>query len=134
MKTKKITKKFILRNFNGYLGKGTYEAILTCEVPEDYEIGCDKKTGEVRMYQDEDVDWKGETCKLCKKEQRIAWSVKDSLWNKIVDEKYRNKVLCLECFLKIADKKGINISKKDFIFLGWIGNNIEGDILINVEK
>ena len=91
--------------------------------------------GIIRLTQDivteEKYKWNGEICKLCKREQRIAWSVKDSLWNRIVDEKYRNKVLCLECFLKIADKKGINISKKDFIFLGWIGNNIEGDILID---
>jgi len=78
--------------------------------------------------------WQGETCKLCKREQRIAWSVKNKVWNKIVNKRYKNKTLCLECFLKIADKKKINVNKKDFLFLGWVGNDIKGDILIDKKE
>jgi len=74
--------------------------------------------------------WEYEVCKKCGRKQRIAWSVKDSLWRKVVPENFRHRVLCLECFLEMADQQHINVKKEDFIFLGWIGRNIKGDIFI----
>jgi len=73
----------------------------------------------------------GEICKVCGREQRIAWSIRDDLWIKIVPPKFRNKVVCLECFLKFADEKNINVTIDDFIFFGWTGENIKGCIIVD---
>lgn len=60
--------------------------------------------------------WDGEFCKLCGCEQRISWMVDDVLWNFVVTPVYHNKVLCLECFLRMADDKGILIRRSDINF------------------
>ena len=80
------------------------------------------------------MNWKGEICKVCKREQRIAWSIVDNLWDKVVNVPYKNRVVCLECFLKMADKKGINVRIEDFLFLGWVGNNINPEILLDKNR
>lgn len=77
-------------------------------------------------------EWKYEKCRLCKREQRIAWSVKDNVWNDVMGD--LKITVCLECFLKMADTGNTEIKKEDFMFLGWIGENIEGDIVIDRSK
>ena len=67
--------------------------------------------------------WDGETCKLCQREQRLAWSVKDEIWKKVVSKKYQKKVICFECFLKLADEKNIKINTEDLLYFNWVGNN-----------
>jgi len=74
--------------------------------------------------------WKYEICDQCGRIQRIAWSVKDSLWQKVVYPD-TGKILCLECFLALADKAHIEVRGEDFTFLGWIGENIKGDVIID---
>jgi len=78
-------------------------------------------------------NWDGEICAKCKRDQRIAWSIKDDKWNAVISESNfnRNRVFCLECFLALADEKGIEIKVSDFIFFAWVGMNIKGDILID---
>jgi len=76
------------------------------------------------------ITWKYEVCRKCGRKQRMAWSVKDSLWEKVVPKNFKDKVLCLECFLEMADQRHINVRSEDFNFLGWMGENIKGDILI----
>lgn len=78
-----------------------------------------------------DGSWKYETCSACGINQRIAWSVKNELWNKVADEEEGNRMLCLECFLQRADRKNIKVPKASFTFLGWMGTNDIGDILIH---
>lgn len=46
-------------------------------------------------------NWEGETCKRCGRDQRLVWSVHDNHWE-LVPCKYKNKVLCLECFLELV--------------------------------
>jgi len=74
--------------------------------------------------------YQGEICKKCGREQRIAWSVTNDLWEAVVSPEFKNKTLCLECFLEMADEKEVDIKLKDFVFLGWVGENIVGDVLI----
>jgi hypothetical protein len=47
--------------------------------------------------------WEGEHCARCGREQRLCWGVTDYFWNKIVPEVYKSRVLCLECFLELAE-------------------------------
>jgi len=65
-------------------------------------------------------DWMYETCDQCTREQRIAWHVSDELWNSVVIPYYRNRILCLECFLRMADDKGVIIEKEDVCIEGYI--------------
>lgn len=64
------------------------------------------------------TEWRGETCKLCHREQRLAWSVTNKLWNKVTDES--EVTWCLECFLKRAEIKGVVVKKRDFRYFGFI--------------
>lgn len=59
------------------------------------------------------MKWDGETCRCCTREQRLAWSVGDELWERVVIPYFRTKVLCLECFLSMAENAGIIINLKD---------------------
>jgi len=77
------------------------------------------------------MKWSGEFCKKCGREQRIAWSVTNSVWFRVIPLLYNNQVICLECFLKYCDKNKINISKTDFLFFGMIGDSFKGVILID---
>ena len=54
-------------------------------------------------------NWEFETCACCTREQRLAWSVNDELWRQVVIEYYQRKVLCLECFLRMADDRGVRV-------------------------
>lgn len=80
--------------------------------------------------------WDGEICTRCKHEQRIAWSIKNNKWNAVISESNfnRNRVFCLECFLALADKKNIGIKANDFLHFAWVGMNIKGDCLIDINK
>lgn len=78
------------------------------------------------------MKWPYEVCKICGREQRIAWSIKDEVWKKVMGN--WTHVACLECFLKKADEKNVNITRTDFNFFGWIGINIQGDTIINGEE
>ena len=69
-------------------------------------------------------NWIFETCDCCTREQRVAWSISDGLWTKVVIKHYRNKVLCLECFLRMADDRQVRIKLQDIQFVGVIGRYI----------
>ena len=63
-------------------------------------------------------NWCGESCACCTREQRIAWKVTDELWRKVVIPYYKNKILCLECFLRMASDRDITIG--DITIKGFI--------------
>ena len=52
-----------------------------------------------------------ETCKRCGKDYRIIYSGSDNLWENI-SEKYN--LLCLDCFITLANKNGIKLNINDF--------------------
>jgi len=64
--------------------------------------------------------WEYETCKCCTKEQRLAWWVSDELWHAVVIPYYRRLTLCLECFLRMADDRNIEVALKDIKFEGLV--------------
>lgn len=45
-----------------------------------------------------------QSCRYCGRDQNIVFTVKDDLWYKL-PKKYHNKSLCLECFVKLIDKR-----------------------------
>lgn len=76
-------------------------------------------------------NWEGEICTKCKRDQRIAWTIRDDKWNIIVPPEDKNRVFCFECFLTLADEKGVEIKVDDFLFFAWVGMNTKGDTLID---
>ena len=69
-----------------------------------------------------------EICARCNQHQRLAWSVKDSVWKKVVGTDQR--VLCMECFLFKAKQKKVVVVLRDILFLGtensvWIDKRKE---------
>lgn len=48
-----------------------------------------------------------EICKLCWNENPIGFSVPDEVWEAVVPEHVRDRVVCLSCFTRIADAKRI---------------------------
>ena len=52
-------------------------------------------------------------CRMCGIEQRIDWTIKNSIWKKVLNKvnfypnlKYRLQTsMCLECFLGLAEKQ-----------------------------
>lgn len=67
-------------------------------------------------------NWLYETCKCCTREQRLAWHVSDGLWGRVVIDYYRTAVLCLECFLRMADDRKVKVTLGDIWFQGVIAN------------
>ncbi len=64
--------------------------------------------------------WRYETCKCCTREQRIAWTVSNVLWERVVILYYSEKVLCLECFLRMADDREVKVSFSEVQFEAFI--------------
>ncbi len=69
--------------------------------------------------------WRGETCKRCGRDQRMAWSVTDECWLRIVHVSWQERTLCLECFLKLADVKKEPIRLSDFRYLAAVAFGVE---------
>lgn len=51
-----------------------------------------------------------QTCKVCKCEDKFDFKVPDSIWQKVVPYKYRDKVVCLKCFDQFAFAGGVKYS------------------------
>ena len=66
------------------------------------------------------VRWRGEVCWQCGRDQRMAWSVTDECWLRIVPEKWQERTLCLECFFALADEKKEPVSYDDFRHLSVV--------------
>lgn len=62
----------------------------------------------------ESFTWEYESCKICGNSFRIRWQVKDELWYKVMNVKDETGgSLCLDCFIKKAESKGIIIDRCD---------------------
>ena len=78
-------------------------------------------------------EWDGETCDRCGGEQRIGWAVQNECWNRVVPEKHKMDVLCLECFFEIADERGHDIRLEDFVCM-MVATNKELERPVFVEE
>jgi hypothetical protein len=59
-------------------------------------------------------------CKVCGCRDKFNFTIDDSLWKKVVPEKYQNRVVCLSCFDDFAKKKEVDYSTslKELYFAG----------------
>lgn len=48
-----------------------------------------------------------EICKICFQPNRIGFAVPDKVWASVVKPAYANKVICLQCFTRMADEAKI---------------------------
>ena len=46
-----------------------------------------------------------EICKVCYQVNAIGFSVPDETWIAVVPPEFRNRILCLTCFARLADEK-----------------------------
>lgn len=62
-------------------------------------------------------------CKKCGKDLRFEFSIKNEIWSKL-PEKWRDQILCMECFLEELEKVSPTqkIYLDDFFFIGIIGS------------
>ncbi|HKA31781.1 MAG TPA: hypothetical protein VKH64_01100 [Candidatus Binatia bacterium] len=56
-------------------------------------------------------------CKVCGCPDKFDFHVPDTIWEKIVPPRYRNKVVCLGCFDKFAFEKQVDYSESlEFLY------------------
>jgi len=46
-----------------------------------------------------------EICKVCLKPSPVSFAVPDDIWMAVVPPQFHDKVLCLSCFIALADEK-----------------------------
>lgn len=51
---------------------------------------------------------KGQTCKVCGHRDKFNFDVPDEVWNAVVPEEYRDRVVCLTCFDNFAHRRGVS--------------------------
>jgi len=61
-------------------------------------------------------------CKVCGCRDKFDFHVSDNVWEEIVPDKYKNRVVCLACFDDFASKKEIDYSSS-IECLYFSGNN-----------
>src|SRR5690606_36929680 len=67
-------------------------------------------SGGSRTFWGEKRRWWGVTRELCKRCWRfnpVGFSVPDEVWNRVVPEEFRNRVLCIMCFDYFATEHGV---------------------------
>ena len=65
-------------------------------------------------------NWQFETCHVCTREQRLAWGVSDALWDCVVWPQFKRNPVCLECFLRMADDRDIDVQLRDITLAGLV--------------
>lgn len=58
------------------------------------------------------LTWKNESCSDCGHCFRLVWSVRDDIWEEVMGS--GDGILCLDCFVERATKKGIALKKEYF--------------------
>lgn len=48
-----------------------------------------------------------EICALCHEVSRVGFLVPDDIWRAAVHPHYQNSIICLRCFTRWADEKGV---------------------------
>ncbi len=58
--------------------------------------------------------WQYETCQECGNAFRIMWRVKDEIWDEVTNTNDGGGgSYCVDCFVKMAEKRGIKINSWD---------------------
>ena len=52
-----------------------------------------------------------EICKICYHSNAIGFSVSDQMWEVVIPEKFQKSVVCINCFVRIADEMGVEWDK-----------------------
>ena len=55
-------------------------------------------------------DFKRQWCSACRCEEKFNFHVPDEVWQKVVPEDYRNRVVCLACFDEFARRNNVDYS------------------------
>jgi hypothetical protein len=48
-----------------------------------------------------------EICSLCHEVSRVGFWVPDEIWKLAVHHSQRNSIICLQCFTRLADERGV---------------------------
>jgi len=48
-----------------------------------------------------------EICSLCHEVSRVGFWVPDEVWELATHRSYRNSIICLRCFTRLADERGV---------------------------
>ncbi len=59
------------------------------------------------VYRDDTFGTARETCKICYHANAVGFTVPDEVWRAVVPEAHRESVVCLPCFTRLADERGI---------------------------
>ncbi len=62
-------------------------------------------------------DWYYETCDLCGSDYRLAIHIKERIWIKVNGRS--EGTLCMDCFIKTAQKKNVQLTLNDFVHV-WV--------------
>ena len=64
--------------------------------------------------------FKRQHCKVCSCEEKFNFHVPDDIWEKVVPESYREKVVCLSCFDRFAREYDVSYADaiSDLYFAG----------------
>jgi len=67
-----------------------------------------------------------EICSLCHEVSRVGFWVPDEIWWASVHISQRNNIICLRCFARLADEKGVEWDKEiEFYPVSWITHKKE---------
>jgi len=61
----------------------------------------------------ESYKWEYESCERCGSAFRVIWSVDDKTWAKVMSRDDGGGCVCVDCFVKIAESKGVVIEPKN---------------------
>ena len=62
-----------------------------------------------------------EICALCHEVSRIGYHVPNDVWDTAVHTHWRNDIICLQCFTRVADEKGVEWDREiTFHPISWI--------------
>ncbi len=85
---------------------------------------------EIMRWGEREIPKGQQTCKKCGRPQYFEFVVKDWIWN-ILPKYWRNRVLCVDCFIEEMDlalDKGLKLSLDDFEFIAFVGDKLRATI------
>jgi len=61
-----------------------------------------------------------EICCLCHEVSRVGFHVPNEIWELAVHGKHTNSIICLQCFTRLADERGVEWDKEiKFYPVSW---------------
>ena len=62
-----------------------------------------------------------EICCLCHEVSRVGFWVPDEIWRAAIHSQYQNSIICLRCFTRHADEKGVEWDKQIKLYpVSWV--------------